>query len=232
MVAGNDPPTAASSSEEFEMRSLLAALVALFAIFAAPPRPAGAGNLPPQPEAPKRTVLDTYWGVSVPDDYQYMEDAKDPAVANWASEQNAHTRAWLDQHAERKAILDRVTALTHSDSPDYYGARYQNGYYFAMKEQPPKQQPLLVVLKSVLDLKTENAVVDPTEIDPSGRTTIDFYVPSLDGRYVAVSLSKDGTEDGSLHFYETATGRTLSAVIPSVNGGTAGGSAGCCGGAA
>ncbi len=207
------------------MPRLLGSLLAIYIILSTPLQTSASNTLPPQPKAQKRTVIDTYWGTTVLDDYQYMEDVKDLGTASWAKEQNAHTRAWLDRHPERKAILDRVVALTHSGSPDYYGAEYRNGYYFAMKEQPPKQQPLLVALTSVLDLKTERVVVDPNAIDPAGGTSIDFYVPSLDGRYVAVSLSKDGTEDGTLHFYETATGRKLDDMIPKVNGGTAGGSA-------
>jgi prolyl oligopeptidase len=180
---------------------------------------------PSQPKAPKRTTVDTYWGEKVADDYQYMENDADPQVAKWAKGQNAYTRAWLDRHPERKAVLDRVVALTHSESPDYYGGSYRNGYYFFMKDQPPKQQPSLVLLTSVTDVATERPVVDPNAIDSKGGTSIDFYAPSLDGKYVAVSLSKNGTEDGSLYFYETATGRRLDDMIPRVNGGTAGGSA-------
>src|SRR5262249_35010280 len=59
---------------------------------------------------------------------------------------------------------------------------------------------------------------------PKGTTTIDFYVPSLDGKRVAVSLSEGGSEEGTVYVYETATGKKLSDVIPRVNGGTAGGS--------
>ena len=65
-------------------------------------------KVPAQPKAPKRTVTNTYWGVTVPDDYQYMENGKDPGVTKWAHGQDDATRAWLDGHPERKAILDRV----------------------------------------------------------------------------------------------------------------------------
>ncbi|MGH7681789.1 MAG: prolyl oligopeptidase family serine peptidase [Candidatus Eiseniibacteriota bacterium] len=181
--------------------------------------------LPTQPKAPKHPVVDTYWGVKVTDDYQYMEKSNDPETEQWARGQNAYARAWLDRHPERKAILDRVTWLTHTQSPNYYSASFQNGKYFFLKEQPPKQQPLLVVLTSISDLSTERPVVDPNAIDSTGATTFDFYVPSPDGRYVAVSLSKGGTEDGTLFIYDTATGRQLDDVIPGVNGGTGGGSA-------
>jgi prolyl oligopeptidase len=60
-------------------------------------------------------------------------------------------------------------------------------------------------------------------VDSTGRTSIDFYVPSPDGKYVAVSLSKGGSESGDLNIYETVTGKHLADVIQRVNGGTAGG---------
>ncbi len=194
--------------------------------FAGATKPAGTAKStsPSQPRAPKRTTTNTYWGEKVTEDYQYMEKSNDPQVTKWAKGQNAYTRTWLDRHPERKAILDRVVALTHSESPDYYGGSYRGSTYFFLKDQPPKQQPTLVLLTSVMDLTTERPIVDPNTIDPTGGTTIDFYAPSLDGKYVAVSLSKNGTEDGSLYFYETAAGRRLDDVIPRVNGGTGGGS--------
>jgi prolyl oligopeptidase len=199
-------------------------VVALALLLSTTALAADPAKLPSKPKAPKHPVTNTYWGVTVPDAYQYMENVKDPAVSRWARGQDRYTRAWLDGHPERKAILDRVVALTHSDSPDYYGAAYEGGTYFFMKEQPPKQQPFLVAMTSVMDLKSERTVVDPNAIDPSGGTAIDFYEPSRDGRYVAASLSRNGTEDGTLHLYQTETGAPLPDVIPGVNGGTAGGS--------
>ena len=205
------------------LHRFLAAALAL--LLASPVLAADHSKLPVKPKAPKHTTTNSYWGVTVPDDYQYMEHVKDPVVSKWAQGQNRYTRAWIDHHPERKAILERVVALTHSDSPDYYGGSFAAGTYFFMKDQPPKQQPFLVSLTSVMDVKSERVVVDPNVIDPSGGTSIDFYTHSLDGRYVAVSLSKNGTEDGALYVYQTASGKPLPDVIPRVNGGTAGGSA-------
>src|SRR5262249_58523583 len=77
---------------------------------------------------------------------------------------------------------------------------------------------------SAQDPGAEKVVVDPNVIDPSGHTAIDFYVPSLDGSKVAVSLSENGSESGTVHVYDGATGKELGDVVPRVNGGTAGGS--------
>ena len=49
-------------------------------------------------------------------------------------------------------------------------------------------------------------------------------MPSLDGKLVAVSLSKGGSEEGTLAIFETATGKQLSDSIVRVNYPTAGGS--------
>lgn len=67
-------------------------------------------------------------------------------------------------------------------------------------------------------------VVDPNAIDESGSTAIDWFAPSPDGRLVAVSLSAHGTEEGTLHVFDVASGRLADVTIPRVNGGTAGGS--------
>ena len=72
-------------------------------------------------------------------------------------------------------------------------------------------------MSSADDPGSEKVIVDPNQLDPKGTTAIDFYVPSLDGRLVAVSLSEGGSEEGTVHVYEAATGKELPDVIPRVN---------------
>jgi prolyl oligopeptidase len=98
------------------------------------------------------------------------------------------------------------------------------GRLFALKFQPPKQQPMIVTLTSAFDLASEKIVLDPNALEPKGHVAIDWYVPSPDGALVAVCLSKNGTEDGTLHFYRTDTGEALPDSIPRVQYPTAGGS--------
>ena len=118
-----------------------------------------------------------------------------------------------------------ITEWYAKTSPSYSSLVSRPGILFAMKFQPPKQQPLLVTLASADDLKSEKVVLDPNVLDTKGTTAIDWFVPSLDGKYVAMSLSKGGSEDGTLHFYETATGKALPDTIAHVQYPTAGGSA-------
>src|SRR6185436_14853696 len=98
------------------------------------------------------------------------------------------------------------------------------GTLFALKVEPPKQQALLVALASEDDPASARVVVDPNLLDPTGGTSIDWYVPSPDGSRVAVSLSEGGSERGNAHVFESATGRELGEAVRRVNYGTAGGS--------
>ena len=175
------------------------------------------------PATPKKPVTDEYYGVKVIDEYRWLEDAGDPEVRRWVEEQNKLSRSVLEKIPARSAIATRLQEL-YADRPTIYYGFYQRRMFFAMKLQPGKNQPLLVVLKSPDDPASERVILDPNVLNPKGTTAIDFYVPSLDGRFVAVSLSEKGSEDGSAHVYETATGRKLADVIPRVQYPTAGGS--------
>jgi len=176
------------------------------------------------PATPKKPVTDTYNGVPVTDDYRWLENSSDSAVRKWSDSENAYARKYLDSLPQRAAILDDLKKLYSQPGPSYYALQTRPSGLFAMKNQPPKEQPMLVLLKSADEPGSERVLLDPNQIDSAGGTEIDFFVPSIDGKYVAVSLSKGGSESGDVHVYETASGREIGAPVPRVNGGTAGGS--------
>src|SRR5215831_3495157 len=176
------------------------------------------------PETPKRPVSEEFHGVTVVDDYRWLEDDNAAEVKEWVAAQNALARKYFDGIAQRPDIGRRVQQLLGKRTETRFSVRYRGGRVFALKSAPPKNQPVLVVLPASLDVTQEKVILDPARIDPSGRTTIDFFTPSFDGRLVAVSLSRDGTEDGTAHVYEVATGRRLADAIPRVTYPTGGGS--------
>jgi prolyl oligopeptidase len=181
-------------------------------------------TMPAYPETPRRTATDTYHEVVVEDAYRWLEDADDPAVRAWNDAQNRYTRAYFDQTPFRDQLYGRLRRLHVEASSDYFALRPCAGRLFAIKRQPPQDQPLLVLLDSPDERESERVVLDPNALDPSGATTIDFYEPSPDGRLVAVSLSRNGSEDGTLYIYDVATGQALGDAVSRVTYPTGGGS--------
>ena len=165
-----------------------------------------------------------YFGTRVSDDYEWMEDGKSADVAAFTTAQNAHARANLDVLPDRPTVRARVAQLFGASAADYLSVRPMAGSLFVLVAQPPKQQPILVVRAESAEPGTERVVLDPNAFDPSGKTTVDFYVPSPDKKLVAVSLSKNGSESGDVHIFDVATGKEQGEVIGRVYGGTAGGS--------
>lgn len=176
------------------------------------------------PETPKHPVTDEYHGVKVTDDYRWLENWDDPQVKEWSAEQNARSRGYLDGLPMRAAVKERFQQLIHDSSPTYYDLEFRGGMLFALYYQPPQQQPKLVVLRSADDPSSAKVIFDPNTASSKESLGIDFYVPSLDGRYVAVAISGNGSEDAYAHIFEVATGKELPDTVPRVNFATAGGS--------
>jgi prolyl oligopeptidase len=176
------------------------------------------------PATLKRPVTDTYHGVAVTDDYRWLENSAGPPVKAWSDAQNLFSRKYLDGLPAREAAYQDLKKLYSQRSVQYSRLKQRGGILFAMKTEPDKEQPALVTLQSANDPASTHTVVDPNQLDAKGTTEIDFYEPSCDGRLVAVSISRGGSESGDVHVYDTASGRELPDVIPRVNGGTAGGS--------
>src|SRR6218665_1157784 len=175
------------------------------------------------PATPKRPVPDTYHGTEVVDDYRWLENDSAPEGKAWSDSPNAAARAFRDGRPQAAGLRRRLTEILEAKTIGFSALQHRGGTLFAIKRQPPKQQPFLVAIDDLDKPASERILVDPTAIDAAGTTAIDWYEPSPDGKLVAVSLSHGGTEIGDIHFYDAATGRDVHAVLPRVSTGTAGG---------
>ncbi|MBZ5653302.1 MAG: prolyl oligopeptidase family serine peptidase [Acidobacteriia bacterium] len=192
-------------------------LMTLFALAQAP-------SIAQPPATPKRPVTDEYQGIKVTDDYRWLENWDDPEVKQWNAAQNARSREYLDHLPARPVIRQMLKQALSASSAAYFDLAYRGGTLFAMKYQPPQQQPMLVALSSADDPAGAKVIFDPNASSAKGSIAVDFYVPSLDGKFVAAALSENGSEDSSAHVFEVATGKELPDVVPRVNFATAGGS--------
>jgi prolyl oligopeptidase len=178
-----------------------------------------------QPQTPRLPVSDTYQGVRVVDDYRWLENGDDPTVKAWSEAQNGRARTFLDRLPGREALRKRIEHLVTARPASTSGFVSRGGKFFAVRSDPArKQQRWIVLLPSLTSSDGMRTLVDPNVIDPSGHTSFDWFVPSPDGSKLAVSLSEGGSEAGTLHVYDVATGSETGDVIARAQVGTGGGS--------
>ena len=183
-----------------------------------------ARDLPPPPTFPRGEVVDVIHGQRVADPYRALETGGDPAVKAWSDAENARTRAFLDALPGREAVAARLKHLVSAASPSFGGLSAAGGRVFAMYRDPARQQPMIVRMNAAADPSSRVMVLDPNALDPSGHTEIDWWRASPDGRRIAVSLSQNGSEVGTLHVYDADTGQEVEAPIARVQFPTGGGS--------
>src|SRR5277367_7201882 len=80
--------------------------LALAAVLLIGPGWAFSQQIGPPPGTEKAPVTDIYHGVSVIDDYRWLENWDDPKVKAWVAAQNAYTQSYVSTLRQRPAIVE------------------------------------------------------------------------------------------------------------------------------
>jgi prolyl oligopeptidase len=164
------------------------------------------------PDTPRHDVTDDYFGTAVVDPYRWLEKTSDPQVAAWMKAQNDYTRKALNSIPGRDGLVERVKSLDNAGSV-VYSLQVWGGHYFYLKAEAGSDTRRLYVRDTMT--APERLLVDPEKLTAADgkHFAIDFFQPSLDGKYVAYGISPGGSEDSVLRILETSTGKALPDVI-------------------
>ncbi len=171
---------------------------------------------PPQkpPVAPVRPVTDDYFGTKVVDPYRYMENLKDPEVQAWFKAQDDYTRAVLAKIPGRQQLFERIMQLDQGASYRVSDLqRFQGERYYYEKRLAAEEVTKLYEREGLVG--EEKLLVDPGKFvtAPGTHYSINYYVPSYDGRYIAYGVSPGGSEDAVIHILDVSTGRDTGETI-------------------
>lgn len=159
-----------------------------------------AGQPPAYPPTRSESLVEKLHGQDVADPYRWLENQKDAEVKKWIEAQNKFTRAFLDKLPGRERISRRFNQLTQIGNIS--APVIAKGRLFFTRQSGTQNQAVLFVREGFGG--RERAVVNPNVSDPTGLTTIDWFFPSPDGRYVAFGLSRAGTEQSTLQIADLA----------------------------
>jgi prolyl oligopeptidase len=167
--------------------------------------------------APVKPVIDDYYGTKVEDPYRYMEDLGNPDVQSWMKAQDDYARATLAAIAGRERMLKRIQALDQSVA-QVRGWRVPGDLYFVQKILPGENTMKLYVRSGLRG--QDKLLVDPEKVglaaedQGKGTNVINGFVPSSNGRYLALNVVPGGDElHGELHVLEIGSARQTGDVI-------------------
>jgi prolyl oligopeptidase len=169
---------------------------------------AAAGTaVPPAPVARIDVVHDTYFGETLSDPYRWMENDKDPDWLPFLKAQNDRARAVLDALPARASLLKRIQQLSGDTVATSSVQRAGGLIFFTQRPQGADNFKLFVRGPAA---GSDRVLVDPTKAGGmKGHVSLDWWHASPDGRYVVYGLSKNGSEDSTLHILTVADGRDL-----------------------
>lgn len=135
-------------------------------------------------------VSDNYFGTVIKDPYRWLEDDQSDETKDWVQKQNIVTFGYLGQIPYREKIRKRLEQIWNYEK---YGTPFKEGgkYYFFKNDGLQNQS----VLYMQDNLSSEpKMLLDPNTFSADGTTSLGELDFSKDGRYLAYSISKGGSD--------------------------------------
>lgn len=149
-------------------------------------------------------------GSRVEDPYRWLEDGDATVTRRWEQFQAERLEVARKTWGGRDEVLARLRALMSYELVSPPLGRH--GRLFYTRRAAGADFAVLVVR----DHAGERVLLDPAVADPMGRTQLDAWSPSPDGRLLAFQTSPSGTEHSTLWVMDVATGQTVDGPIDRV----------------
>jgi prolyl oligopeptidase len=164
------------------------------------------------PEARRSDHVDVYHGIRVPDPYRWLEESNAPETERWVEEQHKLSRSWLDAIPERTAIRDRLRELYNYER---YSGVFKAGRFYFYRYNSGLQNQSVLYMSPALNARGR-ILLDPNTWSPDGTVSLGNIATTHDGRFLAYSISRAGSDWQEHRFIETATGRLLPDVLDKI----------------
>jgi prolyl oligopeptidase len=157
-------------------------------------------------------VVDDYFGRKIADPYRWLEDLESADTAAWVAAQNKVTFAYLESLPKREAIRKRLTELWDYQRTSV-PVQEAGQLWFQQNSGLQRQAPLY----RQADAKAPpSLVVDPNVLSPDGSVQMAQWAPSPDGRHLAYTLAKGGSDVQDVYVRDLASGKDLPSVVRNV----------------
>ncbi len=157
------------------------------------------------PVAQKVDTVDNYFGTKIADPYRWMENDTSKATAEWVIAENKITEDYLSKIPFRNKIRERHTKIWNFPK---YGVPFHEGqWYFFFKNDGLQNQSVLYVRKGIAG--EIRVLLDPNKLSEDGTVALSEQSASNDGKYLAYSISRSGSDWNEIYVLDIETGKVL-----------------------
>lgn len=158
--------------------------------------------------APIENVLTDYFGVKISDPYRWMESGlTDKRFEEYLKAQGNYTRDVLASLGKsREQMLARIRELDTAIPILRYWQRAGERTFY-LETSTDSLNTCLMMKDGKGKVKT---LLDPRNMAKKGQhSSIDYFTPSYDGKYVVIGVSLGGSEDSTISIIDVDNGRVL-----------------------
>jgi prolyl oligopeptidase len=142
------------------------------------------------PKTQKVQHTDTYFDTVIEDPYVWLENDTSLITAQWVKAQNEVTFSYLEQIPYRNAIARRLQELLQF--PRVLTVKKAGKYIIYSRNDGLQNQAVWYIREGMEG--EEKVLIDPNQLDASGTTSIDIAGISQNNQYVAINISKAGSD--------------------------------------
>lgn len=157
------------------------------------------------PKTEKGDQTDDYFGTQVADPYRWLENDTSAETGAWVIAQNKVTNDYLAKIPFRDQIHKRLEALW--DFPKLTVPFKKGEWIFFEKNEGKQNQYVIYVQKGING--EPRVLIDPNTLSADGTVAVGDLSVSHDGKYMAYSINKAGSDWAEFNVLDIATGKTL-----------------------
>lgn len=157
------------------------------------------------PAAPSDGTVDEYFGVKVADPFRPLENDTSAATKAWVEAENAVTSAYLARIPLRGKLQQRMKEVMNYEK---MGIPFeQHGTWYCYHNDGLQNQSVLYRLDGLGGAR--HVFLDPNTLSSDGTVALQGTSFSHDGRYMAYTISRSGSDWQEIYVKDVKTGRDL-----------------------
>lgn len=159
------------------------------------------------PQPPSDATADNYFGTEVPDPYRPLENDTAPATLAWVEAEREITENYLDKIPFRNSLRKQITDFNNFTRQGTPWKWYDGKYYFSRNDGLKNQA--VIYRSSTPYGKDAEVFLDPNTLSDDGTVALTGLTMSHDGKYVAYTISRSGSDWTEIFVVDAATAKPL-----------------------